>query len=1018
MRESAYRSPPSQEHNILGGQGRMLGQLLDKNLKSRAPQYLAQCAMATGALIIILLVEDAVFRAAIVVAIASTAFTIFVVPNSVAASPRRVVGGHVVAVVTGSILSAILQIPGLESASQDSRYLIDIMAALSVGLGIIVMVSTNTAHPPAAGGSVSFTRTSAELDSIAVTPSEASIQFDGTQQYTAVGTFTDGSTEDITSIVAWTTNEPSVATITNTGLATAVGSGSTTIKAASGSIEGTAQLTVTGAAQLILISVTPSATVQVGGTVQLTATGEFIDGSEEDITSSVDWDTTNFPVATVTSTGLATAVRTGSARITATSDGIEGDALLIVIDPPTDDEEEEEDIPPTDEELPPDDELPPTTEDIEGQTAEEAAATLGGPSTGDATAIVADLDTETSVLIFEDLETETSVLIFEDLDTETSVLIFEDLEIETSVLIFEDLEIDTSVLIFEDLEIDTSVLIFEDLEIDTSVLIFEDLEIDTSIRIFEDLETDTSVLIFEDLETETSVLILGGVDPATGSLIIETGETETAVRIIDGSFTLTDTGIIDVDTTDIFGPIFEEIETTIGATILTEVAPVAAGPILGAVDLATRTTFVEELTVPTLVDALPHTPPDALHEVPFETLVENLPNTSHTVTSQLARERTPRTVEVAPVAIERSETLEVLLVPRTSPGNFVKIVGSPAPLASILAKFTRTLTDVRVAVEDLLAAPPGAPDFGPGEVINSFFSIDIDAEPEDITVAYVELYVEQSWIETNDIHKWSIAFNRLDEEQNEWVAFPSHQVREDEERIFYTVAVPGFSVIALTGNSGLPPQVVEVSDLEIDPPVPVADAEFTIGAQVTNISSDSFVYPATLWLDDTVEDSLTVSVKPGQIVAFEFTLTKPAGVYNVRIERLLDELLVGPAIQPTPTPTSVAVVVTPTPTPVLTPTATPTHTATPTPSPTATPTSTPSPTHTPTFTPTRTPTATPSPTPVVTPLVPTATPTPTATPIPEPDEDGAGGVVFIIVGVVVVIAIIAVAVFVYRRRQA
>ena len=107
--------------------------------------------MATGALIIILLVEDAVFRAAIVVAIASTAFTIFVVPNSVAASPRRVVGGHVVAVVTGSIFSAILQIPGLESVSQDSRYLIDIMAALSVGLGIIVMVSTNTEHPPAAG---------------------------------------------------------------------------------------------------------------------------------------------------------------------------------------------------------------------------------------------------------------------------------------------------------------------------------------------------------------------------------------------------------------------------------------------------------------------------------------------------------------------------------------------------------------------------------------------------------------------------------------------------------------------------------------------------------------------------------------------------------------------------------------------------------------------------------------------------------------------------------------------------
>ena len=54
------------------------------------------------------------------------------------------------AVITGSIFSAILQIPGLESASEESRYIIDIMAALSVGLGIMVMVSTNTEHPPAA----------------------------------------------------------------------------------------------------------------------------------------------------------------------------------------------------------------------------------------------------------------------------------------------------------------------------------------------------------------------------------------------------------------------------------------------------------------------------------------------------------------------------------------------------------------------------------------------------------------------------------------------------------------------------------------------------------------------------------------------------------------------------------------------------------------------------------------------------------------------------------------------------
>ncbi len=130
---------------------RLWGNLWDRNFSSRVPNYLFQCGLATGSLFAILLVEDAVLRVAIVVAVASTAFTVFVVPNSVAASPRRVIGGHVVAVITGSIFSGLLLIPALGSASEDSRFILDIMAALAVGMGILVMVVTNTEHPPAAG---------------------------------------------------------------------------------------------------------------------------------------------------------------------------------------------------------------------------------------------------------------------------------------------------------------------------------------------------------------------------------------------------------------------------------------------------------------------------------------------------------------------------------------------------------------------------------------------------------------------------------------------------------------------------------------------------------------------------------------------------------------------------------------------------------------------------------------------------------------------------------------------------
>ena len=98
--------------------------LWDRRFPARAPQYFFQCGLATVALFVILLVEDAVLRAAIVVAVASTAFTIFVFPNSVASTPRKVIGGHAVAVVTGSVSAAILVIPLIFASAEQSRYLL------------------------------------------------------------------------------------------------------------------------------------------------------------------------------------------------------------------------------------------------------------------------------------------------------------------------------------------------------------------------------------------------------------------------------------------------------------------------------------------------------------------------------------------------------------------------------------------------------------------------------------------------------------------------------------------------------------------------------------------------------------------------------------------------------------------------------------------------------------------------------------------------------------------------------
>ncbi|HEY6872432.1 MAG TPA: DUF3443 family protein [Geobacteraceae bacterium] len=159
------------------------------------------------------------------------------------------------------------------------------------------------------------------LVSIAVTPANTSIANGTTQQFTATGTFSDNSMQDISSAVTWKSSNTGVATISAAGLATSVAVGITTITAASGTItSNSASLTVTTAA-LRSITVKPAnPIINIGATQQFTATGTFSDNSTNDLTSQVTWSSSNATVATIVSTtGVATAAAAGNATITATA---------------------------------------------------------------------------------------------------------------------------------------------------------------------------------------------------------------------------------------------------------------------------------------------------------------------------------------------------------------------------------------------------------------------------------------------------------------------------------------------------------------------------------------------------------------------------------------------------------------------------------------------------------------------------------------------------------------------------
>ncbi|MBP1752651.1 MAG: hypothetical protein H6Q57_1487, partial [Geobacteraceae bacterium] len=87
------------------------------------------------------------------------------------------------------------------------------------------------------------------LQSIAVTPANPTIQTGATQQFTATGSYSDGSTQNITTQVTWASTNTAVATINAAGLATGVSAGTSTIRATLGTVTGSTTLTVQGAGQ-------------------------------------------------------------------------------------------------------------------------------------------------------------------------------------------------------------------------------------------------------------------------------------------------------------------------------------------------------------------------------------------------------------------------------------------------------------------------------------------------------------------------------------------------------------------------------------------------------------------------------------------------------------------------------------------------------------------------------------------------------------------------------------------------
>lgn len=194
--------------------------------------------------------------------------------------------------------------------------------------------ATITAQAGAISASASLVVESSTLSSVQITPASSNDPVTIQIPFTAIGTFANGDKQDLTQAATWTSQFPSIATVGNSlsngGVATGIEPGTTTISAAFGGQVGTATLTVTNAT-LTSIAVTPSnASIPLGTSQQMTATGTFSDGSSLNITGQVSWTSSDPGVATINQFGNASSVASGTSTLKASLEGVSGTAILTV----------------------------------------------------------------------------------------------------------------------------------------------------------------------------------------------------------------------------------------------------------------------------------------------------------------------------------------------------------------------------------------------------------------------------------------------------------------------------------------------------------------------------------------------------------------------------------------------------------------------------------------------------------------------------------------------------------------
>lgn len=127
--------------------------MLDPQFKKNPRPYIVQSLLALAVFFLVLLFVEKVTQVVIVAALGASTFIIFSMPHSITAQPRRLIGGHVVGLVSGSVCHFIF-VDQLAVVLGDRTMLAALTIAMAIALSMFLMAVTNTEHPPAAATSI------------------------------------------------------------------------------------------------------------------------------------------------------------------------------------------------------------------------------------------------------------------------------------------------------------------------------------------------------------------------------------------------------------------------------------------------------------------------------------------------------------------------------------------------------------------------------------------------------------------------------------------------------------------------------------------------------------------------------------------------------------------------------------------------------------------------------------------------------------------------------------------------